>query len=46
VWVVYILEFVVFAIMFLLLRKKMGWDIKKAFDNSGLKNNVPPPYFA
>lgn len=46
VWVMYILEIGVFAIMFLLLRKKMGWDIKKAFDNSGLKNNVPPPYFA
>ena len=44
VWVVYILEFVVFAIMFLLLRKKMGWDIKKAFDNSGLRKDVPPPY--
>jgi hypothetical protein len=42
--VVYVLEIVVFALMFLLLRKKMGWDIKKAFDNSGLRKDVPPPY--
>ena len=44
VWVMYILEIVVFTMMFLLLRKKMGWDIKKAFDNSGLRKDVPPPY--
>jgi len=40
VWVMYILEFVVFAIMFLLLHKKLGWNLKEAFDNSGLKNEV------
>lgn len=40
VWVMYILEFVVFAIMFLLLRKKLGWNFKEAFDNSGLKKEV------
>lgn len=40
VWVMYILEFVVFAIMFLLLHKKLGWNLKEAFDNSGLKKEV------
>lgn len=42
----YIVIIAEFALIYFLLRKKMGWDIKKAFDNSGLKNNVPPPYFA
>lgn len=40
VWVMYILEFVVFAIMFLLLHKKLGWNFKEVFDNSGLKKEV------
>lgn len=37
VWVMYILELVVFVIMILLLRNKIGWNVKKAFTNWDLK---------
>jgi membrane protease YdiL (CAAX protease family) len=42
----YIVIIAEFALIYFLLHKKMGWDIKKAFDNSGLRKDVPPPYFA
>lgn len=34
------------VIIYFVFRKKMGWDIRKAFDNSGLKKTTPPPYVA
>lgn len=43
----YIMPVAFTAIIYFALRKKMGWDIRKAFDNSGLKpiaTPVPPPY--
>jgi fucose 4-O-acetylase-like acetyltransferase len=42
----YLIPIAVAALIYLCLHKKMGWDIKKAFDNSGLRKDVPPPYFA
>jgi len=42
----YIVPIVATAIIYFALRKKMGWDIRKAFDNSGLQKTTPPPYVA
>jgi membrane protease YdiL (CAAX protease family) len=40
----YIYPIVTTIIIYFALRKKMGWDIRKAFDNSGLQKTTPPPY--
>ena len=42
----YIFPIATTALIYLIFRKKMGWDLRKAFDNSGLKPisaSVTPP---
>ena len=43
-WASYIPVILVPAVIFLLLRKKYGWNIKKAFDNSGLVSIEKPEH--
>ena len=43
-WASYIPVILVPAVIFLLLRKKYGWNIKKAFDNSGLVSIEQPEH--